>query len=77
MGLPWFALFEAWAVAKLIRSPTFNRGVQKVYRKINRIPDTEAKNGLGRTGPSAFDHFQDEVKDQFRELTWQKRPPKQ
>ncbi|KAL5391524.1 hypothetical protein PMIN02_006588 [Paraphaeosphaeria minitans] len=48
MGLPWFALFEAWAVAKLIRSPTFNRGVQKVYRKINRIPDTEAKNGLGR-----------------------------
>ncbi|KAK7193148.1 hypothetical protein DPSP01_010054 [Paraphaeosphaeria sporulosa] len=77
MGLPWFALFEAWAVAKLIRSPTFNRGVQKMYRKINRIPDTEAKNGLRRTGPSAFDHFRDELKDQFRELTWQKRPPKQ
>lgn len=29
------------------------------------------------TGPSAFDHFKDELKDQFRELTWQKRPPKQ
>jgi len=38
---------------QLIRSPTFNRGVQKVYKKINRIPDHEPKNGLGRTSPSA------------------------
>ncbi|KAH7558226.1 hypothetical protein BM1_05498 [Bipolaris maydis] len=125
---PWFALFEAWAVARLIRSPTFNRAVaqerisqiklnplvqawggadtltlkeshhcvcgrfrdgrpryfdiskteavQKAYRKINRLPDFEQKNGGGRTGPSSFDHFKDEVKNQFRELTWQKRPPK-
>lgn len=29
------------------------------------------------TGPSALDHFKDEVKQQFRELTWQKRGPKQ
>jgi hypothetical protein len=28
------------------------------------------------TGPSALDHFKDEVKTQLRELTWQKRPPK-
>jgi hypothetical protein len=28
------------------------------------------------TGPSAFDHFKDEVKNQVRDLTWQKRPPK-
>ncbi|KAF2827543.1 hypothetical protein CC86DRAFT_290872 [Ophiobolus disseminans] len=74
--VPWFALFEAWAVAKLIRSPSFNRAVQKAYRKINRLPDMEAKNGGGRTGPSTLDHFKDEVKTQLRELTWQKRPPK-
>lgn len=78
--------------SQLIRSPTFNRGIQKVYKKINRIPDHEPKNGLGRTstsvvatgwpltrtgtGPSAFDHFKDEVKTQFKELTWQKRHPR-
>ncbi|KAH8724644.1 hypothetical protein GQ44DRAFT_617901 [Phaeosphaeriaceae sp. PMI808] len=73
---PWFALFEAWAVAKLIRSPTFNRAVQKAYRKINRLPDLEPRNGQGRTGPSTFDHFTQEVKSQLREVTWQKRPPK-
>jgi len=28
------------------------------------------------TGPSAFDHFKDEVKTQFRDLTWQKRDPR-
>lgn len=78
---------------QLIRSPTFNRAVQKAYRKINRLPDFEHKNGggsrflvplsdkhaltrLSGTGPSSFDHFKDEVKNQFRELTWQKRPPK-
>ncbi|KAG9192379.1 hypothetical protein G6011_11113 [Alternaria panax] len=61
---------------KLIRSPAFNRAVQKAYRKINRLPDFEQKNGGGRTGPSSLDHFKDEVKNQFRDLTWQKRPPK-
>ena len=73
---PWFALFEAWAVAKLIRSPAFNRTVQKAYRKINRLPDFEQKNGGGRTGPSGLDHFKDELKTQLRELTWQNRRPK-
>ena len=34
---------------QLIRSPTFNRTIQKAYRKINKIPDHEPKNGLGRT----------------------------
>lgn len=78
--------------SQLIRSPTFNRAVHKVYRKINKIPDHEPKNGLGRmsiqslpkykqlmiagTGPSAFDHFKDEVKTQFKDLTWQKRDPR-
>jgi len=32
---------------QLIRSPAFNRAVQKAYRKINRLPDMEAKNGRG------------------------------
>lgn len=32
---------------KLLRSPTFNRAIHKAYRKINKIPDHEAKNGLG------------------------------
>ncbi|KAL5121080.1 hypothetical protein ACEQ8H_000931 [Pleosporales sp. CAS-2024a] len=93
---PWFALFEAWAVAKLVRSPAFNRAIHRAYRKINGLPDLEPKNGRGSesdpsspfppvrshsdsargTGPSALDHFKDEVKTQFRELTWQKRPPK-
>jgi hypothetical protein len=36
-------------VSQLIRSPTFNRAIQKAYRKINKIPDHEPKNGLGRT----------------------------
>lgn len=35
--------------SQLIRSPTFNRAIQKAYRKINKIPDHEPKNGLGRT----------------------------
>ncbi|KAH7394124.1 hypothetical protein DE146DRAFT_757601 [Phaeosphaeria sp. MPI-PUGE-AT-0046c] len=73
---PWFYFVEAWAVAKLIRSPTFNRAVHKAYRKINRLPDLEPKNGGGRTGPSTLDHFKHELKAQLRELTWQKRPPK-
>ncbi|KAF2129744.1 hypothetical protein P153DRAFT_366252 [Dothidotthia symphoricarpi CBS 119687] len=72
----------------------FNRAIHKAYRKINKIPDVEPKNGGGSTfachtyrgtlahptpgtGPSAVDHFKDEVKNQFRDLTWQKRPPKQ
>ncbi|PSN62371.1 hypothetical protein BS50DRAFT_502423 [Corynespora cassiicola Philippines] len=77
MRFPFFALFEAWAVAKLVRSPMFNRAVQKAYRKIHGLPPMEQQNGGGRTGPSAIDHFKDELKAQFRELTWQKRPPRQ
>ncbi|KAF2679110.1 hypothetical protein K458DRAFT_394256 [Lentithecium fluviatile CBS 122367] len=77
MALPWLALIETWAVARLIRSPTFNRAVHRAYRKINRLPPNEPQNGLGRTGPSTFDHFTDELKTQLRELTWRKRPPKQ
>ncbi|KAH7095327.1 hypothetical protein FB567DRAFT_512331 [Paraphoma chrysanthemicola] len=72
----WFVFVEAWAVQKLMRSPAFNRVVHKAYRKINRLPELEEKNG-GRTGPTAFDHFKDELKTQLKELTWQKRPPKQ
>jgi hypothetical protein len=74
----------------LIRSPVFNRAIQKAYRKINRLPDMEPKNGgsefatgcvelyltLLGTGPTTLDHFKDEVKNQLKELTWQKRPPK-
>jgi hypothetical protein len=33
---------------QLIRSPAFNRAVHKAYRKINRLPDMEQKNGGGR-----------------------------
>lgn len=55
----------------------FNRAVQKVHRKINRLPPIEPENGGGRTGPSTFDHFRDEVKTQFKELTWQKKGPRQ
>lgn len=73
---PFLMLFEAWAVAKLVRSPLFNRMVQSAHRKINRLPPAGPENGHGRTGPSSFDHFKDEVKEQFRELTWQKRRPK-
>ncbi|KAF2008224.1 hypothetical protein P154DRAFT_418960 [Amniculicola lignicola CBS 123094] len=67
---PWFLAFE------LIRSPIFNRAIHKIYRKVNRLPPMEEQNGLQRTGPSAFDHFRDEVKAQFKELTWQKPPRK-
>ncbi|KAF2175623.1 hypothetical protein K469DRAFT_57410 [Zopfia rhizophila CBS 207.26] len=73
---PWFALFEAWAVSRLIRSPLFNRTVQKIYRRINGIPPMEAENGGGRTGSSAFEHFKEEVKDQFKVMLWQKPPKK-
>ncbi|KAF2263532.1 hypothetical protein CC78DRAFT_581427 [Lojkania enalia] len=76
MQFPWLALIEAWAVARLIRSPLFNRAIQKAYRKINRLEQPELENGGGRTGPSLFDHFRHEIKDQFRELTWRKRPRK-
>ncbi|KAF2869076.1 hypothetical protein BDV95DRAFT_609322 [Massariosphaeria phaeospora] len=75
--MAWLALLEAWAVTKLLRSPGFNRAVHKAYRKINRLPPMDAENGGGRTGPSTLDHFKDELKGQFRDLTWQKRPPKQ
>jgi hypothetical protein len=77
---------------QLIRSPAFNRAIHKAYRKINRLPDMEPKNGgsklatdmmrcnntdsMAGTGPSTLDHFKDELKTQMRELTWQKRPPK-
>ncbi|PVH96813.1 hypothetical protein DM02DRAFT_103922 [Periconia macrospinosa] len=76
MKLPFLMLIEAWAVARLIRSPTFNRAVHSVYRKINRLPPLEPPNGGGRTGPSRFDHFKDEIKEQFKELTWQNRRPR-
>lgn len=39
-------------LSQLIRSPTFNRAVQKAYRKINRLPDFEQKNGGGSMPPS-------------------------
>lgn len=39
---------EADVYQQLIRSPMFNRAVQKAYRKINKIPDMEPKNGGGR-----------------------------
>jgi hypothetical protein len=35
-----------------------------------------AADAFAGTGPSAFDHFTDEVKSQLKELTWQKKPPK-
>ena len=72
----WLAALEAWAVARLIRSPLFNRAIHKAYRKINRLPDMEPRNGGGRTGPSAFDHFREEVKDQFKVMLWMQKPKK-
>lgn len=42
-------IFFKLTTYQLIRSPAFNRAIQKAYRKINKIPDHEPKNGLGRT----------------------------
>jgi hypothetical protein len=28
------------------------------------------------TGPSALEHFKDEIKHQYKELTWQNRKPR-
>ncbi|ORX98618.1 hypothetical protein BCR34DRAFT_495981 [Clohesyomyces aquaticus] len=70
---PWWLLIETWAVAKLVRSPLFNRAVHKAYRKINNLPPMEAGNGGGRTGPSTLDHFKEELAVQWKELTWQRR----
>ncbi|KAF2196564.1 hypothetical protein GQ43DRAFT_484847 [Delitschia confertaspora ATCC 74209] len=72
----WFAAFEAWAVQKLVRSPLFNQAIHKVYRKVNGLPPIEPQNGGGRTGPSALDHFKDEVKDQLKVMFWQQKPKK-
>lgn len=44
---PYFHAPLATDSLKLIRSPAFNRAVQKAYRKINRLPDFEQKNGGG------------------------------
>jgi hypothetical protein len=40
-----------------MRSPAFNRAIHKAYRKINKLPDHEPKNGGGsKSAPTRPDH---------------------
>ncbi|KAF2427656.1 hypothetical protein EJ08DRAFT_699399 [Tothia fuscella] len=62
--------FEVWAVAKLLQSPTFHRGVHKVAKTVHKIQHGTPMEELGgtkmdRAGPSFLQHFKDELRSQF------------
>lgn len=72
----WFRLFEAWAVAKLLSSPSFHRAVQTIHKRIYRLQHGTPMEEMGGTkieknGPSLLKHFKDEIKEQLKTL-----PPK-
>jgi len=63
---------KAWAVATLLRSPTFHRGVEKVVKGVHRVrhgTPMEEMGGTkmdGPTGPTQFlKHFREELKEQL------------
>ncbi|KAI7357210.1 hypothetical protein KC354_g10124 [Hortaea werneckii] len=68
---PWLRVLEAYAVAALLRTPGFHRGVEKVARQVHRIRHGTPPEELGGTkidepGKSGFlGHFDDEIKAQL------------
>lgn len=71
-------LFEVWLTARLIRSPTFNRMVRGVHKKVHEMrhgPDLEEMGGTkidnnhGFSASKFIQHFRDEVRDQIRGTT--------
>jgi len=63
--------FEVWAVARLLSSPTFHRGVEKIAKQVHKIQHGTPMSEMGgtkldRPGPSFFKHFKDEIKEQLR-----------
>ncbi|TID14285.1 putative WD repeat-containing protein [Venturia nashicola] len=68
---PFIRAFEVWAVARLLSSPTFHRGVGKVVKTVHRIQHGTPMEELGgtkleRKGHSLFQHFKDEIKQQLK-----------
>ncbi|KAF1811251.1 hypothetical protein P152DRAFT_474858 [Eremomyces bilateralis CBS 781.70] len=68
----WVQVFEAWAVTRLLRSPTFHRAVGSVHKGIRRVIHGKPMEEMGGTNidrPSFLNHFADEVKRQIRDGT--------
>ncbi|KAI9643200.1 hypothetical protein NHQ30_007816 [Ciborinia camelliae] len=75
----WLAAFEAWAVARLLRSPTFHNVVRNVHKRVHEARHGKHPSEMGGTNidnpekSSRFiQYFKDELKDQF----WGKPPPR-
>ncbi|XTI91076.1 hypothetical protein V2W45_1470931 [Cenococcum geophilum] len=75
----WLRVFEAWAVARLLSSPSFHRTVHNVHRSIRRIRYGTPMEEMGGTNverPSLLKYFKDEIKEQLKGGK-SKQPPRQ
>jgi len=63
--------FEAWAIATLLRSPAFHRGVEKVAKTVHRVRHGTPMEEMGGTkldkpdGSKFLTHFKKELKEQL------------
>ena len=68
---PWLQVLEAYAVAALLRTPAFHRGVEKVARQVHRVRHGIPPEELGGTklddpqGNAYLRHFGEELQTQL------------
>jgi len=72
----WLRVFEAWLTMKLLRSPTFHRGVRAVHKKMHELRHGKDPAEMGGTkiyhpdGDTEIKrfmkYFREELQEQFR-----------
>jgi len=70
----WLRVFEVWATARLLASPTFHRMVGRIHRKIHHLKHGASLEERGGTtlenNKSGFRYFlrlfQEEIKEQLK-----------
>ncbi|KAF7945512.1 hypothetical protein EAE96_010279 [Botrytis aclada] len=75
----WLAAFEAWAVARLLRSPTFHSAVRNVHKRLHEARHGKDPSEMGGTNiddPEKNSRFVKYFKDEIKEQFWGKTPPR-
>ncbi|OTB03244.1 hypothetical protein M426DRAFT_181490 [Hypoxylon sp. CI-4A] len=82
----WLFLMEDYIVGKLLRSPSFQRGVQRIHRTVHdykhgRDPSEPLREGEATRNPTSskfnefMSHFTDELRNQARGSTTKSSRP--
>ncbi|ESZ94106.1 hypothetical protein SBOR_5526 [Sclerotinia borealis F-4128] len=75
----WLAAFETWAVARLLRSPTFHSVVRKAHKRVHEARHGKDPSEMGGTNiddPNKSSRFIQYLKDEIKDQFWGKSPPR-